>query len=142
MAEGTTDHLRKPGTHIKDSRRTSRPQRSPPSGFNIRLCTKATLLGCYRPETTPESGTQIREADTWDHIVQLAERYDATMYKTGPYRGKGGNQNTGKRMQAPKRQLNTDVTNRTPAKGKGKGKAPAKRKPTQKNQKPTKAEME
>ena len=64
------------------------------------------------------------------------------MYKTGAYRGKGGNQNTGNRTQAPKRQFNNDVTNRTPAKGKGKGKAPAKRKPAQKNQKPTKAEMD
>ena len=30
----------------------------------------------------------------------------------------------------------------TPAKGKGKGKAPAKRKPCQKNQKPTKVELD
>ena len=85
---------------------------------------------------------QIRETDTWDHIVQPAERYDATMYKTGAYRGKGGNQNTSNRTQAPKRQFNNDVTNWTPAKGKGKAKAPAKRKPAQENQKPTKAEMD
>ena len=64
------------------------------------------------------------------------------MYKTETYRGKAGNQNTGNRMQAPKRQFNNDVTNRTPTKGKAKGKAPAKRKPAQKNQKPTKAEMD
>ena len=85
---------------------------------------------------------QIREADTWDHIVQLAERYDATMYKAGAYKGKGGNQNTGNRTQALKGQFNNNVTNRTLAKGKGKGKAPAKRKPAQKNQKATKAEMD
>ena len=41
-----------------------------------------------------------------------------------------------------KRQFNNDVTNRTPVKGKGKGKALVKRKPAQKNQKPTKAEMD
>ena len=64
------------------------------------------------------------------------------MYKTGAYRGKVGNQNTGNRTQAPKRQFNNDVTNRMPAKGKGTGKAPAKRKPARKNQKPTKAEMD
>ena len=85
---------------------------------------------------------QIRETDIWDYIVQLAKRYNATMYKTGAYRGKGANQNTGNRMQESKRQFNNDVTNRTPAKGKGKGKAPAKRKPAQKNQKPTKTEMD
>ena len=64
------------------------------------------------------------------------------MYKTGAYRGKGGNQNTGNRTQGPKRQFNNDVTNRTLAKGKGIGKSPAKRKPAEKNQKPTKAEMD
>ena len=64
------------------------------------------------------------------------------MYRTGAYKGKGGNQNTGNRTQVRKRQFNNDVTNRTPAKGKGKGKAPAKRKPAQKNQKPSKAEMD
>ena len=87
---------------------------------------------------------QIRETDTWNHIVQLAERYDTTMYKTGAYRGKGGNQNTGNRTQAPKRQFNNDVTNtsRMPAKGKGQSKALAKRKHAQKNEKPTKAEMD
>ena len=61
------------------------------------------------------------------------------MYKTGAYKNKGGNQNTGNRVQTPKRQFNNEVTNRTPAEGKGKGKAPAKRKPAQK--KPSKAEM-
>ena len=85
---------------------------------------------------------QIRETDTWDHIVQLAERYDATRSKTGAYRGKRGNPNTRNRTQDPERPFINDVSNRTPAKGKGKGKAPAKRKPAQKNQKPTKAEMD
>ena len=94
------------------------------------------------PRVRPNVEPQIRETDTWDHIVQLAERYDATMHKTGAYRGKGGNQNTSNRMQAPKRQFNNDVTNRTPAKGQGKGKASAKRKPTKKNQKSTKAEID
>ena len=45
-------------------------------------------------------------------------------------------------MQAPKKQFNNGVTNRTPAKGKEKGKAPAKRKLAQKNQKSTNAEMD
>ena len=100
------------------------------------------FLDAMDPRQRQNVEPQIREAHTWDQIVQLAERYDTTMYKTGAYRGKGGNQNTGSRMQAPKRQFNNDVTNRTLAKGKGKGKVPAKRKPTQKNQKPTKAEMD
>ena len=100
------------------------------------------FLDAMGPRLRQNVEPQIRENDTWDHIVQLAERYDATMYKTGAYRGKGGNQNTGNRTQAPKKQFNNDVTNRTPAKGKGKGKAPVKRKPAQKNHKPTKAEMD
>ena len=81
---------------------------------------------------------QIREPDTLDLIVQLAERDDATMYNTGAYEGKEGNQNTGSRTQMPKRQFNSDVTNWTPAKEKGKGKAPAHRQPSQLNQKPSK----
>ena len=85
---------------------------------------------------------QIRENNTWDHIVQLAERYHATMDKTRSYKGKGGNQNTGNKMQTPKRHDNNNITNTTPAKGKGKGKAPAKRKPAQENQKASKAEMD
>ena len=83
---------------------------------------------------------QIREDDNWDKIVQLSERYDATMYKTGAYKGKGGGQNTSNRTQTPKKQFNNDVMNRTPAKGKGKGKAPAKRKAAPKTQKSNKAE--
>ena len=85
---------------------------------------------------------QIREDDNWDKMVQLAERYDATMYKTGAYKGKGGGQNTSNRTETPKKQFNNDVTNRIPVKGKGKGKAPANRKTTTKNQKPSKAEMD
>ena len=64
------------------------------------------------------------------------------MDKTGVYKGKGGNQNTGNTMERPKRQFNTDITNRTSTTGKGKGKAPAKRKPTQKNHKSGNAEMD
>ena len=85
---------------------------------------------------------QIRETDTGDHIVQFAQCYDSTMYKTGAYKGKGENLNTGSRTEAPRKQFNNDVTNRTPAKAKRTGKAPAKRKPAQKNQKPSKAEMD
>ena len=64
------------------------------------------------------------------------------MYKTGAYKGKSGSQNTSNRTQAPKKQFNNDVTNRTPAKGKGKGKTPPKRKAAPKVQKPSKAEMD
>ena len=100
------------------------------------------FLDAMDPRLRQNVEPQIREDDNWDKIVQLAERYDATMYKTGAYKGKGGGQNTSNRAQTPKKQFNNDVTNRTPAKGKGKGKAPAKRKATPKNQKPSKAEMD
>ena len=82
---------------------------------------------------------QIRETDTWDQIVQLAERYDATMYKTGAYKGSGGNQNQTTRTQKPKKEYNN---NPKPTNSKGKGKAPAKKKTSQKNKKPSKAEMD
>ena len=94
------------------------------------------------PRLSQNVEPQIGEANTWDHIYQLAESYDATMYKTEAYRDKGGNQNTGNKTQPPKTQFTNDVTTRPPAKGKGKGKTPAKRKPAPKNQKPSMAEMD
>jgi len=30
---------------------------------------------------------QLRGEDTWDQMVAVAERYDATMYRTGGYKG-------------------------------------------------------
>ena len=100
------------------------------------------FLDAMDPRLRQNVEPQIREDNNWDKIVQLAERYDATMYKTEAYKGKGGNQNTSNQTQAPKKQFNNDVTNRTPAKEKGKGKAPAKRKTAPKYQKPSKAEMD
>ena len=79
------------------------------------------FLDAMDPRLRQNVEPQIREADTWEHIVQLAERYDATMYKTGAYYGKGRNQNTGNKTQTPKRQFNNYVTNRALAKGKGRG---------------------
>ena len=99
------------------------------------------FLDAMDPRLRQNVKPQFREDDNWDKIVQLSERYDATIYKTGAYKGKGRGQNTCNRTQTPKIQFNNDVINRTPAKGKGKGKAPAKRKATPKNQKPSKAEM-
>jgi len=35
---------------------------------------------------------QLRPEDTWDQMVAVAELYDATMYKTGGYKGRDRSQ--------------------------------------------------
>ena len=60
------------------------------------------FLNAMDPRLRQNVEPQIGEADTWHQIVQLAKRYDATIYKTGAYKGKGGNQNTGNKTQTPK----------------------------------------
>ena len=52
------------------------------------------FLDAMDPRLHQNVEPQIREDDKWDKIVQLAEQYDATMYKTGAYKGKGGGQST------------------------------------------------
>ena len=132
MADGAADNWREPRTHIKDSWWLADLKEALPRDSISDYAQRQRFLDAIDSRLRQNVEPQIRADDTWDHIVQLAEWYDATMYKTGAYKVKGGNQNTGNRTQTPKRQFNNEVTNRTPAKGKGKGKAPAKRKPAQK----------
>jgi len=86
---------------------------------------------------------QLRPEDTWDQMVAVAERYDATMYRTGGYKGSARSQASSRKPQTPKkentyRQLSTTSTPRYT----GKGKAPAKKRTYTKSNKPSKAEMD
>jgi hypothetical protein len=83
---------------------------------------------------------QIRPEDTWEQIVALAERYDATMYRTGGYKGRERSQASSSKPPKPK-QENTYRKPTTP-RNTGKGKAPAKKKTYTKSNKPSKAEMD
>ena len=46
---------------------------------------------------------QLRPEDTWDKMVAVAERYDATMYRTGGYKGSGRSQASSSKPHIPKK---------------------------------------
>jgi len=75
-----------------------------------------------------------------NNIIALAERFDATMYRTGAYKSTGGSASPISKQHKPK---NTSAY-RKPAtiKSEYKGNAPAKEKTYTKNKKPSKAEMD
>jgi len=86
---------------------------------------------------------QLRPEDTWDQMVAVAERYDATMYKTGSCKGSDGSQASSSKPHTPKKE-NTyrKPSMTTTPRSTGKGKAPAKKRTYTKSNKPCKAEMD
>ena len=81
---------------------------------------------------------QLRPEDTWDQMVAVAERYDATIYRTGGYKNRS--QGPSSKPNQPK-QENT-YRKPSPPKSTGKSKAPAKKKAYTKTKKPSKAEID
>ena len=76
-------------------------------------------------------------------MVAVAERYDATMYRTGGYKGSDRSQASSRKTHTPKKEntyLKTPTTS-TP-RNTSKGKAPAKKRTYTKSNKPSKAEMD
>jgi len=66
---------------------------------------------------------QLRAEDTWDQMVAVAERYDATMYRTGGYKGSDCSQPFSSKAHTPKkertyRKHSTTSTPRSTGKGK------------------------
>jgi len=47
---------------------------------------------------------QIRPADSWDQMVAVAERYDATMYRTGGYKGSDRSKASSSKTHTPKKE--------------------------------------
>jgi len=86
---------------------------------------------------------QLRPEDIWDQMVAVAERYDATMYRTGGYKGSDRSQASSSNTHRPKKQhtYRKPSTTSTP-RNTGKGKAPAKKRTYTKSNKPSKAEMD
>jgi len=86
---------------------------------------------------------QLRPEDTWDQMVGVAERYDATMYRTGAYKGSDRGQASSNKTHAPKKEnpYRKPPTTSTP-RATGKGKAPGKKRTYTKSNKPSKAEMD
>jgi len=88
---------------------------------------------------------QLRPEDTWDQMVAVAERYDATMYRTSGYRGSDRSQASSSKPHTPKKEntYRKPSTTSTPrSTGNLKGKAPAKKRTYTKSNKPSKAEMD
>ena len=87
--------------------------------------------------------SQLRAEDTWDQVVAVAERYNATMYRNGGSKGSDRSQGSSSKTHTPKKE-NTyrKPTTTTTPRNTGKGKAPAKKRTYTKSNKPSKAEME
>jgi len=85
---------------------------------------------------------QLRPEDTWDQMVPVAKRYDATMYRTGGYKGSVRSQASSSKTHTPKKENTYRKPSRTSTpRNTGKGKAPAKKRTSTKSNKPSKAEM-
>jgi len=86
---------------------------------------------------------QLRPEDIWDQMVAVAESYDATMYRTGRYKGSDRNQASSSKPHTPKKERTYRKPSTTPTpRSTGKGKAPAKKRAYTKSNKPSKAEMD
>jgi len=86
---------------------------------------------------------QLRPEDTWHQMVAVVERYDATMYRTGGYKGSDRSQASSSKIHTPKEESTYSKPATTPTpRSTGKGKAPAKKKTYNKSNKPSKAEMD
>jgi len=86
---------------------------------------------------------QLIPEDTWDQIVAVAERYDATTYRTRGYKGTDRSQASSSKPHTSKKENtypkpSTTLTPRNTCKGK----APAKKRTYTKCNKPSKAEMD
>jgi len=86
---------------------------------------------------------QLRPEDTWDQMVAVAERYDATIYRTRGYKGSDRSQTSSSKTHTPKKQ-NTyrKPSTRSTPRNTGKGMGPAKKRTYTKCAKPSKSEMD
>jgi len=86
---------------------------------------------------------QLRSEDTCDQMVAVAERYDATMYRTGGSKGSDRNQASSSKTDTPKKESTYRKPSTTPTpRSTGKGKAPGKKTIYIKSNKSIKAEMD
>jgi len=86
---------------------------------------------------------QLRPEATWDQMVAIAERYDATMYRTGGYKGSDRSQGASSKPHTPKKDNTYGKPSTTSmARNTGKGKALAKKRTNTKSNKPSKVEMD
>jgi len=91
----------------------------------------------------PHNEHSLRPEDTWDLMVAVAERNDATMYGTGGYKGSDRSQASSSKAHTPKKKntYRKPSSTSTP-RNTGKRKAPAKKRTYTKSNKPSKAAMD
>jgi len=118
-------------------------KRSLPNGSISDYAQKQRFLDAMDSRLRRNVEPQLRPEDTWDQMVAVAERYDATMYRTGGYKGNDRSQASSSKTYTPKKEntYRKPPTTSTP-RNTGKGKAPAKKRTYTKSNKPSKAEMD
>jgi len=114
-----------------------------PAGSISDYAQKERLLNAMDSRLRRNVEPQLRPEDTWDQMVAVAERYDATMYRTGGYKGSDRSQASSSKTHTPKKEntYRKPSTTTTP-RNTGKGKAPAKKRPYTISNKPSRAEMD
>jgi len=117
--------------------------RSLPAGSISDYAQKQRFLDAMDSRLRRNVEPQLRPEDTWDQMVAVAERYDATTYRTGGYKRSDRSQASSSKPHTSKkentyRKPSTTSTSRNT----GKGKAPATKTTYTKCNKPSKAEMD
>jgi len=116
---------------------------SRPAGSISDYAQKQRFLNAIDSRLRRNVEPQLRPEDTWDQMVAVAERYDATMYRTSGYKGRDRSQASSSKTHTPKKESPYRKPSTTPMpRSTGKGKAPAKKWTYTKSNKPSKAEMD
>jgi len=114
-----------------------------PNGSISDYAQKQRLLDAMDSRLRRNVEPQLRPEDTWDQMVAVAERYDATMYRTGGYKGSDRSQAFSSKTHTLKKESTYRKPSTTPTpRNTGKGKAPAKKRTYTKSNKPSKGEMD
>jgi len=114
-----------------------------PAGSISDYAQKQPFLDAMNSRLRRNVEPQLRPEDTWDQMVAVAERYDATMYRTSGYKGSDRSQASSSKTCTQKKEntYRKPSTTSTPRRT-GKGKARAKKRTYNKSNKPSKAEMD
>ena len=101
-----------------------------PNGSISDYAQKQRFLDAMESRLRRNVKPQLRPEDTWDPMVAVAERYDATMYRTGGDKGSDRSQASSSKTHTPKKQSTycKPATTSTPRDA-GKGKARLRRRP-------------
>jgi len=111
-----------------------------PNGSISDYAQKQRFLNAMDSRLRRKVEPQLRPEDTWDQMVAVAEHYDATMYRTGGYKGSDRRQASSSKAQTAKKEntYGKPSTTSTP-RNTGKGKTRARKRTYTKSNKASKA---